>query len=87
MSNPKKTSSHPTRLPLRKLSEGTLIFFPKSGTDQTAGLIVNEPTGHFTRNSLEAFYVYDVFVASHHSVDYGTVMAVASTAIGESFEA
>ena len=71
----------------RKLSEGTLIFFPKSGTDQTAGIVVSEPTSHFTRNSLETFYVYDVYVASHHSVDYGTVMAVASTAIGESFEA
>ena len=85
MSNRKETFSQQRNLP-EKLPKGSLIFFPKSGADQTAGIIVSEPTSHFTRNSLEAFYVYDVYVASHQSVDYGTVIAVASSAIGESFE-
>ena len=59
-------------------------------TTQTVGIIINEPTSHFRQNSLEAFFVYDVFVAPHpfpNQDDFGQVMVVASTAIGESYEA
>jgi len=36
---------------------------------------------------MEAFYVYDILVASKRFPDDGQIMVVASTAIGESFEA
>ena len=71
----------------RKLPKGTLVFFPKANQQQTAGIIINEPTSHFRKNSLEAFFVYDVFVASEKFDETGKVMVVASTAIEDSFEA
>ena len=71
----------------RKLPKGTLVFFPKANQQQTAGIIINEPTSYFRKNSLEAFFVYDVFVASEKFDETGKVMVVASTAIEDSFEA
>ena len=71
----------------RKLPKGTLVFFPKANQQQTAGIIINEPTSHFRKNSLEAFFVYDVFVASEKFDETGKVMVVASTAFEDSFEA
>ncbi len=71
-----------------KLPAGTLVFIPGTGTHQTAGIIINDPTSHFTRNSIEAFYVYDVFVTTPRPSDEdGKVVVVASSAIQESFEA
>ena len=75
--------------PPKKLSEGTLIFFPH-GTGlslQSAGIIINEPTSHFRTESLEMFYVYDVFVTSNRYPHGGAVMVVASTAIDDAYEA
>ena len=71
-----------------KLPAGTLIFIPGTERNQTAGIIINEPTSHFTRNSIEAFYVYDVFITTPRpSGEDGKVVVVASSAIQESFEA
>ena len=71
----------------RKLPKGTLVFFPKANQQQTAGIIINEPTSHFRKNSLEAFFVYDVFVASEKIDEIGKVMVVQSMVIEESYEA
>ena len=87
MSNLKKTLPKTSCSLPKKLPEGTLVFIPRLGADKTVGIIINEPTSHFRTNSLEAFFVYDVFVASSRFPEYAQVMVVASTAIEESFEA
>ena len=89
MSNLKETSPKTSYSPPKKLSEGTLIFFPHGIglSSQSAGIIINEPTSHFKPESLEMFYVYDVFITSRRYPHDGKVMVVASTAIDESYEA